>query len=199
MASGYGGIKMMRIDIAVAYINASLDSRILFAQRGFLFGCVKFDLNPLFFISEERPFFDKMLIETRKVCKKTGSQWMFWINSDCQIIKDPRLYLKKEICYGFHRTDIPSGPDGRYCLGVDMYAIPVKIWDDFLSKDIPSMYTGASHIDWWITRACQKYNVYEGIKDDVMLHPLHMPNRSGYHHDYNIKNYFEWEKRNLNG
>ena len=52
--------------------------------------------------------------------------------------------------HGFHRREIPSG---EVCGGVDMYLIPNVIWDNYLSRDIPDLWCGGSHVDWWLTRA----------------------------------------------
>jgi len=75
-----------------------------------------------------------------------------WINSDCEIVKNIEEAFQKGACTGFHRTEIPSK---KYCAGMDMFAIHKSLWDDLL-KDMPDMYVGATHIDWWLARYFQK-------------------------------------------
>ena len=42
-----------------------------------------------------------------------------------------------------------------------MYLIPKLIWDGYLSRDIPDLWCGASHVDWWLTRASALIGAYE--------------------------------------
>jgi hypothetical protein len=93
-------------------------------------------------------------------------------------------------------------PEGDICLGVDMYVIPCKIWDDKLSQDIPDMHVGTGFIDWWMTLACQKFGIYTGIKNGVIVHPSHERTASSSGSNGNIlwkhneKSLKEWADRN---
>ena len=85
-------------------------------------------------------------------------------------------------------------------IGVDMYYIPLKWWDEYLSKDTPKLYLGASYVDWWISRAMQKVGAYENLVGyiDHETHPQSEAAGSDANPYYqkNFRAYNSWAKRN---
>lgn len=190
-----------RIDIVTAYVNGVTDIRFNKAQQNLLRSCLEFNLNPIFYsnnnINEPRPKFGDMLWYARQICSKTNSRYIWFINSDCSLNKDPRSYITENICYGIHRTEIPSM---KYCEGVDMYVIPVDLYDKHLSEGYPDMYVGATHIDWWISQFFEHLNKYKAIKDNVIFHTSHtVTPQSGCFgnniHDHNVSEFFKWKAK----
>lgn len=101
-----------------------------------------------------RPFFNKMLEEA----SQGEGEWFGWINGDCQLLTSPsEIDLSEVDVYGLRRIELGVG---EQCGGVDGYLIRKEFWKTFLSQDAPELYVGATHIDWWITRATQKYGRY---------------------------------------
>ena len=120
-----------------------------------------------------------------------------WCNSDVVLTRNPFDVPNPEQVYGFHRREIPSGEIRR---GVDMYYIPLKWWDEYLSKDTPKLYLGASYVDWWISRAMQKVGAYENLVGyiDHETHPQSEAAGSDANPYYqkNFRAYNSWAKRN---
>ena len=135
-----------------------------------------------------------VLAEARRQTK--GSSFV-WCNSDVVLTKNPFEVPNPQQVYGFYRREVPSG---EICGGVDMYYIPVKWWDEYLSKDIPKLYLGASYVDWWISRAMQKVGAYENLVGyiDHVTHPQSEAAGSDANPYYqkNFRAYNAWAKRN---
>ena len=135
-----------------------------------------------------------VLVEARRQTK--GSAFV-WCNSDVVLTKNPFEVPNPQQVYGFYRREVPSG---EICGGVDMYHIPVKWWDDYLSKDIPKLHLGASYVDWWISRAMQKEGAYENLIGyiDHESHPQSEAAGSDANPFYqrNFRAYNAWAKRN---
>ena len=135
-----------------------------------------------------------VLAEARRQTK--GSAFV-WCNSDVLFTKNPFEVPDPQQIYGFYRREVPCG---EICGGVDMYYIPVKWWDDYLSKDIPKLYLGASYVDWWISRAMQKVGAYENLVGyiDHVTHPQSEASGSDANPYYqkNFRAYNGWAKRN---
>jgi hypothetical protein len=135
-----------------------------------------------------------VLTEARR--QTTGSAFV-WCNSDVVLTKNPFEVPNPQQVYGFYRKEVPSG---EICGGVDMYYIPVKWWDDYLSKDTPKLYLGASYVDWWISRAMQKVCAYENLTGyiDHVTHPQSEAAGSDADSYYqkNFRAYNAWAKRN---
>lgn len=135
-----------------------------------------------------------VLAEARRQTK--GSAFV-WCNSDVVLTKNPFEVPDPQQVYGFYRREVPSS---EICGGVDMYYIPVKWWDDYLSKDIPKLYLGASYVDWWISRAMQKVEAYENLVGfiDHVTHPQSEAAGSDANPYYqkNFRAYNAWAKRN---
>jgi hypothetical protein len=120
-----------------------------------------------------------------------------WCNSDVVLTKSPFEVPNPNKVYGFQRREIPAG---HITNGVDMYYIPVKWWDEYLSKDVPKLYIGASYVDWWISRAMQKVGYYENLTGylDHITHPQSEAAGSDANPYYqkNFLSYNAWAKRN---
>jgi hypothetical protein len=103
---------------------------------------------------DPRPRFGDLL----RAARTHAEEWLAWINSDCQLL----LPLSAMDCsaidvLGMRRVEV--GP-GTICGGVDGYLIRSTFWDAVLSRDVPELWTGGTHVDWWLTRAAQKYGRY---------------------------------------
>jgi hypothetical protein len=98
---------------------------------------------------------------------------------------------------GFHRRELPSG---EICQGVDMYLIPNLIWDNYLARDIPDLWCGGTHVDWWLTRAASLIGAYEAHVGfiDLPSHPESGASKreSDSHFRHNVREYNAWAMRN---
>ena len=102
-----------------------------------------------------RPFFNDML---QKASEGDGD-YFGWINGDCQLLINPISLIGMQAdVFGMRRIELGTG---EKCGGVDGYIIKKSFWNDVLSKDQPRMYVGGTHVDWWITRATQKFGKYD--------------------------------------
>lgn len=139
-----------------------------------------------------RPFFNEML----ETSSRGEGEWFGWVNGDCQLLIGPnRLIDNNYDVIGLRRLEIDSGDK---CDGVDGYLIRKPFWLEILSKDSPKMYVGGSHIDWWVTRATQKYGRYrEGC---YLAHISHERTQTSVGTDElgnnNITQYTQWAVRN---
>jgi len=128
--------------------------------------------------------------------RSEGSAFV-WCNSDVVLTKDPFDVPDRATVYGFYRREVPSGEVSH---GVDMYYIPAKWWDDYLSKDIPELYLGASYVDWWVSRAMQKAGAYENLEGyiDHVTHPQSAAagKDSNPYYQKNFRAYNCWAARN---
>jgi hypothetical protein len=135
-----------------------------------------------------------VLSEARRQTKELA---FVWCNSDVVLTKNPFEVPDPQQVYGFYRQEVPSG---EICGGVDMYYITVKWWDEYLAKDVPKLYLGASYVDWWISRAMQKAGVYENLIGyiDHITHTQSDAAGSDANPYYqkNFRAYNAWAKRN---
>ena len=142
--------------------------------------------------SNPRPFFDEMLLEA----SKGDGEWFGWINGDCQLLTKPsQLDLSDVDVYGLRRIELGVGDK---CGGVDGCIIRRSFWDNHLSKDMPHMYIGGTHIDWWLTRSTQKFGRYaEGF---WLAHMPHERTQTSCGTDecglHNVREYEAWADRN---
>lgn len=184
----------MNHTLTFCWRNKLCSERINRVQQELFTSCVKFGIYPILYVDDDRvPKFGDILKSARQCASKDG--WMGYVNSDCVLQEDPWKYINDRIAYGFHRIEMPSK---ERCLGVDMYILPIEIWDNYLSKDIPDMHVGVTHIDWWLTRAMQKMNQYKAI-DNVITHESHPKvSGEGVHPlaEYNVNEYNKWADRN---
>ncbi len=119
-----------------------------------------------------------------------------WCNSDVILTRSPFDVPDPSRVYGFRRREIP---DGREVFGIDMYHLPVRIWDDYLRQDIPGLYLGASFVDWWISRAMEKAGNYETLTGyiDHRSHPKSSPaaQEANPYYQANFRAYNAWARR----
>lgn len=169
--------------------------RLVKAQARLETSILEFGIDPLRFVAGPRfEFFGDVLRRARESC---GGAAFVWCNSDVRLTRSPFEVPDPTRVYGFIRREIPSGD---VCYGVDMYYIPITWWDDYLSRDVPALYLGASYVDWWISRAMQKIGVYEDLTGyiDHETHPKSAAAGSDRdrHYQHNFRAYNSWAKRN---
>lgn len=120
-----------------------------------------------------------------------------WCNSDVTLTGDPYQLEDGKTVRGFHRREVPSG---TWCGGVDMYLVPNAVWDEILSRDAPDMWCGATHIDWWLTRAAVLagcYTAHTGFIDHLSHSTSDASkSRDNPYYRKNIYEYNKWARRN---
>lgn len=182
------------MNIITAFINTG-DHRVNLAQTLFLSSISRFqDIRPIVIPGNPRPRFNEMLATAR-----LGglSDWFGWINSDCQLLIPPGIIFSNHQNYdviGLRRLEIGSG---EKCGGVDGYFIKKDFYDKHLAEG-PNMWVGATHIDWWVTRAAQKFGKYaEGF---FLAHIPHERTRASSGTDEigeeNLRAYNDWADKN---
>ena len=181
--------------VAFQWIENPRSARLVEAQARLEESIVSFGLEPVRHrAGRNLILFGELLANARRLA--TGHAFV-WCNSDVVLTKNPFDVPNPEQVYGFHRREVPSG---EICGGVDMYYIPVKWWDEYLSKDIPRLYLGASYVDWWISRAMQKVGAYENLTGYIehVMHPQSEAAGSDANPYYqkNFRAYNAWAKRN---
>lgn len=126
----------------------------------------------------------------------TGDAFV-WCNSDVILTRNPFEVPDFSRVYGFHRREVPGG---HHVHGVDMYRIPLAVWDGLLSRDVPPLYLGASYVDWWISRAMQKAGNYDNLTGyiDHRSHPKSSSaaNDRNRYYQANFRAYNAWALRN---
>jgi hypothetical protein len=181
--------------VVFQWIENPRSQRLASAQAQLEESIVSFGLTPLRFPAGPAliPIGD-VLAEARQ---QTSGEAFVWCNSDVVLRQNPFDVSNPAQVYGFYRREVPSG---EICGGVDMYYIPVKWWDRYLSKDFPKLYLGASYVDWWISRAMQKVGAYENLTGyiDHVTHPQSEAAGSDANPYYqkNFRAYNAWAKRN---
>lgn len=138
--------------------------------------------------------FGEVLATARR--RATG-RGLVWCNSDVTLTRDPFEVPNPDQVYGFHRREVPSG---EITLGVDMFYIPLKEWDEVISRDIPQFYLGASYVDRWIPRLMQKLGRYENLVGYIDHVTHEQSAASGQdadpYYQANFKSYNRWARRN---
>jgi hypothetical protein len=182
------------MNIITAFLNNG-DSRIVLAQNLFLSSISRFpEIRPIIIPGHPRPRFNEMLATARM----GGSwEWFGWINSDCELLLSPANIVTKNKSLdvvGLKRIEIGTG---EKCGGVDGYLIKKSFYDNYLA-DGPNMWVGATHIDWWASRAAQKFGKYaEGF---FLAHIPHERTKASAGIDdigqENLRAYNEWADRN---
>lgn len=81
-----------------------------------------------------------------------------------------------------------------------MYLIPNAIWDNYLSRDIPDLWCGGTHVDWWLTRAAALIGAYESHAGFID-HLSHLESGASKsvtdpHYRHNLREYNAWAVRN---
>jgi hypothetical protein len=186
---------MSRLSVVFLWIENPRSQRLCVAQAQLEESIRYFNLNPLRYPAGPAliPIGDVLAYARRNTCETA----FVWCNSDVILTQNPFNVPNSSLVYGFHRREVPSG-DMRG--GVDMYYIPVKWWDEYLSRDSPRLYLGASYVDWWISRAMQKVGAYENLTGyiDHVTHPQSdaAGSDANPHYQKNFRAYNAWAKRN---
>lgn len=181
--------------IAFQWMRNAKNPRLRKAQAILEESISAFGLTPFRFeVGADLVLFGDLLKSARAHCSGDG---FVWCNSDVILTRSPYDISDSRRVYGFHRREVPSG---EICGGVDMYYIPVKWWDEYLSRDVPKLYLGASYVDWWLSRAMAGKGAYKNLTGyiDHVTHP-----RSGAaaddanpYYQKNFRAYNAWAKRN---
>jgi hypothetical protein len=142
-----------RIPCAISAIRPA-DARECLAQALCLASLERCGVVPVVAPAVPRPKFGDML----RAARSQADDWFAWINSDCQLLLPlENTDLDSFDVLGMRRVEIGSG---NICVGVDGYLVRASFWDDMLSQDVPDMWIGATHIDWWLTNAAKKHGRY---------------------------------------
>lgn len=177
------------------WIESPLSERLAAAQTALEESIMGLGLLPVRFPAGRRLV---PLGEVLKAARKESSgEALVWVNSDVLLTRDPFDVPVTEKVFGFYRRELPSGDINR---GVDGYHIPCKWWDEYLCRDIPQLFLGASYVDWWISRAMEKVGAYENLSGyiDHVTHPQSPAagsDRNPYYQQ-NFKSYNAWARRN---
>jgi len=181
--------------VVFLWIENPRSKRLAVAQAQLEKSILSFGLTPLRFPAgpDLIPIGDVMAVARRH----TTEEGFVWCNSDVVLKQNPFDVPDTGQVYGFHRSEVPSRQISR---GVDMYYISVKWWDEYLSKDIPKLYLGASYVDWWISRAMQNAGAYENLVGyiDHVTHPKSAAagSEANSYYQKNFRAYNAWAKRN---
>jgi hypothetical protein len=173
-----------------AWVN-NADERCQTAQGLMIRSVLDWGLSPLIVNGTPRPLLSEMLMMARRLAGNAG--WFMWLNSDCQITSLPEVASDSVV--GIHRRESEGG---AVCDGVDAYIIPVALWDELYAPDVPPLYVGATHVDWWLTRLAQRHKCY---RRHIGLYHLSHPksNASAGLDEYgrhNLAHFHAWAERN---
>ncbi|MBE2205407.1 MAG: hypothetical protein IAE94_13830 [Chthoniobacterales bacterium] len=188
----------MKPQVTFQWIDPCPNERLARAQECLRESVVARGLEPLLFPAGPGLVkFSEVLGFARKHAR--GRSFV-WCNSDVTLIRNPYELEDGQMVRGFHRREVPSGD---LCGGVDMYLIPNAVWDGILSRDLPDLWCGATHVDWWLTRAAAlagRYTSHFGSIDHV-THPESPASKGGGNRFYrhNIREYNKWARRNHAG
>ena len=185
----------MNRNVCFQWIDPCPNERLRLAQEQLRESVIALGLEPLLYPAgpEMVKFVDILRFARERA--KGGS--FVWCNSDVVLTRDPYEVEDGSMVHGFHRTEIPSG---EICGGVDMYLIPCKGWDEWLGILPPDLWCGATHIDWWLTRAAELRGVYrahEGFINHI-THPTSPASKqlADPYYLHNIKAYNAWALEN---
>lgn len=138
----------------VVALMPSGDARLMLAQSLCLASLDRCHMDAVRVAGTPRPRFGDML----RTARNRAGEWFAWVNSDCQILVPPLAMDCSSIdVLGMRRVEVGTGD---ICGGVDGYLIRTTFWDEVLSLDVPELWTGGTHVDWWVTRATQRYGRY---------------------------------------
>jgi hypothetical protein len=185
----------VKFRVTFQWIEPCENERLRTAQQKLLESVQALGLEPsLFPAGPEMVKFGDILRHARR--ESVGTSFV-WCHSDLVLTKNPFLLAERGKVLGFHRRELPSG---EICQGVDMYLIPNLIWDNYLSRDIPDLWCGGTHVDWWLTRAASLIGAYEAHAGFID-HPSHpesgaSKSESDPHFRHNVRHYNAWALRN---
>ena len=181
--------------ITFQWIDPCPNERLRLAQQNLLESVRALGLQPALFAAG--PGMVKFANILRFARENATGKSFVWCHSDVLLTQDPFSLEERGKVAGFHRREVPSG---EICAGVDMYLVPNQIWDNYLSRDIPDLWCGATHVDWWMTRAAALIGAYES-HSGFIDHPSHRESGASkvatnqyFHH--NVREYYAWAKRN---
>jgi len=179
--------------IIFQWIENCANERLRVAQQHLMDSLVPFDIEPVLYpVGRALVKFGDILRFARE---HHSGDCFIWANSDVSLVRDP-FELDHSLAHGFHRTERPSG---EICYGVDMYMIPNRLWDERLSRDIPDLWCGATHIDWWLTRAAQleeNYEAHTGFIDHLSHEPSGASKGAADpYYRHNVREYNAWAAR----
>ena len=182
-------------EICFQWIEPCRSERLKVAQEKLLESILALGLDPLLYPAG--PEMVKFVDILRFAREKTKGGSFVWCNSDVVLTRDPYEVEDGFMVHGFHRTEIPSG---EICGGVDMYLIPCKAWDEWLDILPPDLWCGATHVDWWLTRAAElrgSYRANNGFINHI-THPTSTASKqlSDPYYLHNIEAYNQWAKEN---
>jgi len=182
--------------IVFQWMDPCSNERLKRAQNELLGTILEFGLEPVLFPAGPALVKFGEILEIARKSVPVGSSFV-WCNSDVTLTADPYSLDDGWTVRGFHRREIPSG---EICGGVDMYLIPCGIWDKVLSRDVPDLWCGGTHIDWWLTRAASLtgcYSAHFGYIEHVSHaeSPASKSKSSGIYR-HNIREYNAWARRN---
>ena len=185
----------MKLRITFQWIDPCPNERLRIAQQRLLESVLVLGLEPaVFHAGPEMVKFADILRHARR--SSVGTSFV-WCHSDVVLTQDPFILADRGKVQGFHRREVPSG---EICTGVDMYLIPNAIWDNYLARDIPDLWCGGTHVDWWLTRAAALIGAYES-HNGFIDHPSHPESdaskraeNSNFRH--NVREYNAWARRN---
>jgi hypothetical protein len=180
--------------IVFQWIDPCPNRRLAEAQARLRQSVLDHGLEPVLFPAGPR------LVKFRDILRfafeKSAAQSFVWCNSDVILTRNPYDLEEGGVVRGFHRREVPSG---EICLGVDMYLIPKPCWTGFLERDMPDLWCGATHVDWWLTRAASLQGVYSA-HHGFIDHPSHeesgaSKSRSNKYFRHNVRVYNAWARR----
>ena len=184
----------MKRQIVFQWIDPCPNPRLAEAQERLKQSALERGLEPVLFPAGPR------LVKFREILnfafERSSGESFVWCNSDVILTRDPYDLEEGGCVRGFHRRELPSG---EMCLGVDMYLIPKSCWTGFLQPAMPDLWCGATHIDWWLTRAAAlagRYSAHQGYID----HPSHeesgaSKSRANPYFRHNVRAYNAWARR----
>ena len=146
----------MKPRVTFQWIDPCPNERLRIAQQRLLESVQALGLEPALFPAG--PEMTKLADILQHARRNSSGESFVWCNSDVLLKQSPFTITERGKVHGFHRREVPSG---EICGGVDMYLIPNAIWDNYLSRDIPDLWCGGTHVDWWLTRAAALIGAYE--------------------------------------
>ena len=184
-----------KLRITFQWIDPCPNERLRIAQERLLDSVQALGLEPALFPAG--PEMTKFADILRHARQNSSGESFAWCNSDVLLKQSPFTITERTKVHGFHRRELPSG---KICGGVDMYLIPNAVWDNHLSKDIPDLWCGATHVDWWLTRAAALIGAYESHSGfiDHLSHSESDASKSASdpYFRHNLREYNAWARRN---
>ena len=178
--------------VVTAWLNNN-DARCQLAQRRMLRSVLDCGFEPVIVNGTPRPLLTDMLKLARSLSPDGGH--FMWLNSDCEIDRNEFPQPHESRVIGMHRVE---SADGSVCGGVDGYIIPCAVWDKYYVPDLPEMFVGGTHVDWWLTRLAQRICRYE--RRICLRHISHEKSATSagldYHGKCNLAQFHAWAARN---